>query len=129
MTFSKPFKSYGQKSYDEKQVYKGFWRKFDQTKNFPEIAGKNLKMYFDFDTNENEAIEIKFAISPVSQTNALENLEQETGRLSFDQIKAKAQENWNKELNKIIIKGSDTQKTIFILQCIIPSSILQFIWM
>ncbi|WP_336688209.1 GH92 family glycosyl hydrolase [Chryseobacterium bernardetii] len=113
MTFSKPFKSYGQKSYDEKQVYKGFWRKFDQTKNFPEIAGKNLKMYFDFDTNENEAIEIKFAISPVSQTNALENLEQETGRLSFDQIKAKAQENWNKELNKIIIKGSDTQKTNF----------------
>ncbi|UCA59062.1 GH92 family glycosyl hydrolase [Chryseobacterium rhizoplanae] len=113
MTFSKPFKSYGQKSYDEKQVYKGFWRKFDQTKNFPEIAGKNLKMYFDFDTNENEAIEIKFAISPVSQANALENLEQETGRLSFDQIKAKAQENWNKELNKIIIKGSDTQKTNF----------------
>ncbi|AZB35206.1 GH92 family glycosyl hydrolase [Chryseobacterium bernardetii] len=113
MTFSKPFKSYGQKSYDEKQVYKGFWRKFDQTKNFPEIAGKNLKMYFDFDTNKNEAIEIKFAISPVSQTNALENLEQETGRLSFDQIKAKAQENWNKELNKIIIKGSDTQKTNF----------------
>lgn len=113
MTFSKPFKSYGQKSYDEKQVYKGFWRKFNQTKNFPEIAGKNLKMYFDFDTNENEAIEIKFAISPVSQTNALENLEQETGRLSFDQIKAKAQENWNKELNKIIIKGSDTQKTNF----------------
>ncbi|WP_160139138.1 GH92 family glycosyl hydrolase [Chryseobacterium sp. c4a] len=113
MKFSKPFKSYGQKNYDEKQVYKGFWRKFDQTKNFPEIAGKNLKMYFDFDTNENEAIEIKFAISPVSQANALENLEKETGNLSFDQVKAKAQETWNQELNKIVIKGSDSQKTNF----------------
>jgi hypothetical protein len=51
MKFSKPFKSYGQKNYDEKQVYKGFWRKFDQTKNF-QIAGKNLKMYFDFDTRK-----------------------------------------------------------------------------
>ncbi|BAP29757.1 alpha-1,2-mannosidase [Chryseobacterium sp. StRB126] len=113
MKFSKPFKSYGQKNYDEKQVYKGFWRKFDQTKNFPEIAGKNLKMYFDFDTNENEAIEIKLAISPVSQANALENLEKEAGNLSFDQVKTKAQEDWNKELNKIVIKGSDPQKTNF----------------
>ncbi|MFC5874458.1 alpha-1,2-mannosidase, putative [Chryseobacterium arachidis] len=113
MKFSKPFKSYGQKNYDGKQVYGGFWRKFDQTKNFPEIAGKNLKMYFDFDTNENEAIEVKLAISPVSQANALENLEKEAGSLSFDQVKAQTQENWNKELNKIIIKGSDTEKTNF----------------
>ncbi|MFP3834965.1 GH92 family glycosyl hydrolase [Chryseobacterium sp. SIMBA_028] len=113
MKFSKPFKSYGQKNYDEKQVYKGFWRKFDQTKNFPEIAGKNLKMYFDFDTQENEAIEVKLAISPVSQANAMENLENEAGSLSFDQVKAMAQENWNKELNKIVIKGSEAEKTNF----------------
>ncbi|MDQ1806551.1 GH92 family glycosyl hydrolase [Chryseobacterium sp. CKR4-1] len=111
--FSKPFKSYGQKNYDGKQVYGGFWRKFDQTKNFPEIAGKNLKMNFDFDTKENEAIEVKLALSPVSQNNALDNLEKETGNLSFDQVKAQTQENWNKELNKIIIKGSDTEKTNF----------------
>lgn len=113
MKFSKPFKSYGQKNYDGKQVYNSFWRKFDQTKNFPEIAGKNLKMYFDFDTDENEAIEVKLAISPVSQANALENLEKEAGSLSFDQVKAKTQENWNKELNKIIIKGSEAEKTNF----------------
>ena len=113
MRFSKPFKSYGQKNYDGKQVYNGFWKKFDQTKNFPEIAGKNLKMYFDFDTNENEAIEVKLAISPVSQANALENLEKEAGNLSFDQVKAQTQEIWNKELNKIVIKGSETEKANF----------------
>ncbi|MGE8525455.1 GH92 family glycosyl hydrolase [Chryseobacterium rhizosphaerae] len=113
MTFSKPFKSYGQKNYDGTQVYKGFWRKFNPTENFPEIAGKNLKMYFDFDTNENEAIEVKLAISPVSQVNALENLEKETGNLSFDQVRAKTQEDWNKELNKIVIQGSETEKTNF----------------
>ena len=113
MKFSKPFKSYGQKNYDGKQVYNGFWRKFDQTKNFPEIAGKNLKMHFDFDTEENEAIEVKLAISPVSQANALENLEKEAGNLSFDQVKAQTQELWNNELNKIVIKGTDTEKTNF----------------
>lgn len=113
MKFSKPFKSYGQKNYDGKRVYNGFWRKFDQNKNFPEIAGKQIRMYFDFDTQENEAIEVQFAISPVSQANAIENLEKETGSLSFEQVKAKAQEDWNKELNKIVIKGTEDQKVNF----------------
>ncbi|MDV3951879.1 sugar hydrolase [Elizabethkingia anophelis] len=113
MKFSKPFKSYGQKNYDGKRVYNGFWRKFDQNKNFPEIAGKQIRMYFDFDTQENEAIEVQLAISPVSQANAIENLEKETGSLSFEQVKAKAQEDWNKELNKIIIKGTEDQKVNF----------------
>ena len=113
MKFSKPFKSYGQKNYDGKRVYNGFWRKFDQNKNFPEIAGKQIRMYFDFDTQENEAIEVQFAISPVSQANAMENLEKETGSLSFEQVKAKAQEDWNKELNKIVIRGTEDQKVNF----------------
>lgn len=113
MKFSKTFKSYGQKNYDGKRVYNGFWRKFDQNKNFPEIAGKQIRMYFDFDTQENEAIEVQLAISPVSQANAMENLEKETGSLSFEQVKAKAQEDWNKELNKIVIKGTEDQKVNF----------------
>lgn len=113
MKFSKPFKSYGQKNYDGKRVYNGFWRKFDQNKNFPEIAGKQIRMYFDFDTQENEAIEVQLAISPVSQANAMENLEKEAGGLSFEQVKAKAQEDWNKELNKIVIKGTEDQKVNF----------------
>ena len=113
MKFSKPFKSYGQKNYDGKRVYNGFWRKFDQNKNFPEIAGKQIRMYFDFDTQENEAIEVQLAISPVSQANAMENLKKEAGNLSFDQVKAKAQEDWNKELNKIVIRGTEDQKVNF----------------
>ena len=32
------------------EAYKGFWRKFDQTKNFPEMAGKQIRAYFDFKT-------------------------------------------------------------------------------
>ena len=77
MSFSKPFKQYGQKNFEPNQVYRGFWRKFDQTKNHPEIAGKKIRMYFDFDTEAEEKIQIKFAISPVSQDNALENMQVE----------------------------------------------------
>ena len=113
MSFSKPFKSYGQKNYDSKQAYHGFWGKFDQTKNFPEIAGRDLKMYFDFNTAEQEKIKIKFALSPVSQANALTNLRTEIRDWDFEKVKAQAQASWNKELNKIQIKTSEDNKINF----------------
>jgi predicted alpha-1,2-mannosidase len=103
MTFSKPFKSYGQKNYDDKQVYNGFWRKFDQTKNFPEMAGKNIRTYFDFSTEEGEKVKIKFALSSVSQKNALENLQTEIPGWDFEKVKKDGQQAWNKELSKIAV--------------------------
>lgn len=113
MSFSKPFTQYGQKNYDDKQAYRGFWRKFDQTKNFPEIAGKKIRMYFDFKTEEAEKIKIKFALSSVSQENALENMQAEIKDWDFEKVKAQAQTSWNKELNKIAITASDDTKVNF----------------
>lgn len=113
MSFSKPFKKYGQRNYDQKQSYRGFWRKFDQTENFPEIAGKNIRMYFDFDTEEQEKIQIKFALSSVSQKNALENMHSEIPHWDFEKVKKQAQEDWNKELNRIVIEASEDDKVNF----------------
>lgn len=113
MSFSKPFKSYGRKSYDAKQAYRGFWGKFNQDQNFPEIAGKKLKMYFDFDTQEGEKIKIKFALSPVSQDNALQNMRTEISGWDFEKVKDQAQATWNKELNKIQITSSNNNKINF----------------
>ncbi|PST82950.1 sugar hydrolase [Pedobacter yulinensis] len=113
MTFSKPFKSYGQKNYDTRQVYRGFWGKFDQTKNFPELAGKRFRMYFDFSTAANEKVKIKFALSPVSQEGALRNLQQEVPGWDFEAVKKQAQDSWNKELNKIVVNTSENDKINF----------------
>lgn len=113
LSFSKPFKSHGQKSEDKPQVYKGFWRKFDQTKNFPEIAGKKIRMYFDFDTQEGEKVKLKMALSPVSQENALANMKTEIPNWSFDEVKAKAQADWNRELSKIQIDASENDRINF----------------
>ena len=113
MSFSKPFKNYGQKNYDNKQSYNGFWRKFDQTKNFPEIAGKQIRMYFDFNTEANETIRIKFALSPVSQDNALQNMKAEIPGWDFEKVKQQAQSDWNKELNKIVVNTSEDEKVNF----------------
>jgi len=103
MSFNKPIKSYGQAA-QEKSVYRGFWGRFDQTKNFPEMAGQNLKLFFDFDTNEGEKIKIKMALSPVSSAGALENMKKETPDWDFEKVKKQSQEIWNKELNKIQIE-------------------------
>lgn len=101
LTFSKPIAEYGQQNEDAKSVYRGFWRKFDQQHNFPEIAGKRLKMYFNFSTKEAESIMLKLAISTVSQANALLNLQTEVPHWDFDLVKQQAQQLWNNELNKI----------------------------
>ncbi|MFH6935113.1 GH92 family glycosyl hydrolase [Flavobacterium sp. FlaQc-30] len=103
MSFNKPIKSYGQAA-QEKSVYRGFWGRFDQTKNFPEMAGQNLKLFFDFDTNEGEKIKIKMALSPVSSAGALENMKKETPDWDFEKVKRQSQEVWNKELNKVQIE-------------------------
>jgi predicted alpha-1,2-mannosidase len=103
MTFSKPFTSYGDKNYDPKQVYKGFWGKFDQSKNFPELAGRKIRAYFNFNTAEGEKIKIKMALSPVSQENALNNLRTEIPGWDFDKVKQDGQNQWNKELGRITV--------------------------
>ncbi len=103
MSFSKPIKNYGQAPV-EKSVYRGFWGRFDQTKNFPEMAGQNLKLFFDFNTNEGEKIKIKMALSPVSSAGALENMKKEVPGWDFEKVKKQSQEVWNNELNKIQVE-------------------------
>jgi predicted alpha-1,2-mannosidase len=113
MTFSKPCITYGQKSEDTKQAYRGFWRKFDQAKNFPEIAGKKIRMYFDFQAAAAEKINIKFALSSVSQANALENMQAEIPHWDFEKVKTEAQKQWNTELQKITIEAPDAVNVNF----------------
>ncbi|GAA4780011.1 GH92 family glycosyl hydrolase [Olivibacter ginsenosidimutans] len=103
MTFSKPFKNYGTQHNDKTQAYKGFWRKFDQDHHFPDIAGKKIRMHFDFDTKANEQVQVKFALSPVSMKNALENMQAEIPHWDFDRTKQEGQALWEKELRKIVV--------------------------
>jgi predicted alpha-1,2-mannosidase len=105
IAFSKPFKNYGAKNFAKKQVYRGFWGKFDQTKNFPEIAGTQIRAYFNFDVEANEKIKIKVALSSVSTEGALLNLQTEIPHWNFEKVKKDGQDLWNIELNKIQIEA------------------------
>ncbi len=113
MQFSKAFKSYGHKKYDDIK-YDGFYRRFNQEENFPEMAGKDIRAYFNFDTQDREKINIKFALSPVSTAGAMKNLEAEIPHWDFNKTKEDTKAKWNKELSKIEVETStEDDKTTF----------------
>ena len=114
MEFSKPFKSYGHKRYEE-VPYNGFYRRFNEEENFPEMAGHDIRAYFNFDTKKDEQIQIKFALSSVSTEGAMKNLKAEIPHWDFDQVKKESQERWNKELNKVVVESlsEDNQKAFY----------------
>lgn len=111
MEFSKPFASYGFKNFG-KEDYKGFWRKFDQTKNFPEMAGKQIRAHFDFRAAQNEKIKVKFALSPVSTDGAMANMRAEAPDWDFDRVKREGQSAWNRELSKVAITADSRDALI-----------------
>ncbi|MBN3035951.1 MAG: GH92 family glycosyl hydrolase [Bacteroidales bacterium] len=113
MVFSKPFKSYGHKKYDQ-SVYRGFYRKFSEEENFPEMAGRKIRAYFDFRIEEHEPLKIKFALSAISTEGAMKNLQAEIPHWSFGRTREEAREKWNAELSKIRVETlSPDDKVVF----------------
>ncbi|MGJ8660510.1 MAG: GH92 family glycosyl hydrolase [Bacteroidota bacterium] len=101
--FSKPFSSYGHKKYDNAR-YNGFYGRFNEEENFPEMAGRDIRAFFNFDTEEGEKIAMKFALSSVSTNGAMNNLNTEIPHWSFEKTRNETKEKWNKELSKIEVE-------------------------
>ncbi len=99
--FSKPFKNFGIAEDDKLTGHK-------------ELEGENIKAFLTFDTKEDEDILVKVGISAVNAEGAWDNLEKEISAWDFENTKAKARDEWNKELSKIVVNGgSEEQKTVF----------------
>ena len=105
LAFSKPFGHYGSKNYSPKEVYRGFWGKFNQNDSFPELAGHQLRLYFDFKTAANEQIKVKMALSGVSTEGALRNLQAEVPGWDFDAVKRAGQALWQQQFEKVVIES------------------------
>ncbi|MBN2172679.1 MAG: GH92 family glycosyl hydrolase [Bacteroidales bacterium] len=99
--FSKPFEEFGITESGEK---------VDDKK----IAGKDIKAFLRFQTVKDEPVLVKVGISAVSLEGARKNLEAEIPGWDFDRVRKDAKDEWNKELNKIIVTGgTDAQKNTF----------------
>ncbi|KAA6301218.1 MAG: hypothetical protein EZS26_002607 [Candidatus Ordinivivax streblomastigis] len=81
--------------------------------NTPVVNGNNLRAVLSFDKNNAEPVLVKVGLSTVSPENAKQNLTAELPDWNFNRAVAQADAEWNAELSKIQIEGTDTQKKIF----------------
>lgn len=77
------------------------------------INGTNLHGYFRFGQLNGKPLTCKVALSSVSMENARQNMEQEAPHWDFDRYVAAADADWEKQLGKIEVKGTEVQKEIF----------------
>ena len=108
ISFSKPVVNYG---YEDRKNpdYRGFWRKFDLHHNFPDIAGRDITAYFEFDGSDPK-LTVKVALSGVSTEGALKNLAAEAAGKSFDDIRRETARAWERELGVVQCEGTDDEK-------------------
>jgi predicted alpha-1,2-mannosidase len=73
------------------------------------ISGKKTKIVVKtFQDNDNPVV-IKVALSATGEEGALKNLEAEAKSISFDKSKQNAENQWNKELSKILVEGENSE--------------------
>lgn len=113
IAFSRPFTSYGHRRFDA-TPYRGFYRRFDQEHDFPEMAGRDLRAHFDFPVTAGDRLTVKVALSGVSTAGAVVNLAAEAPGWDFDQVRAAARAAWNRELGRIeAVTTTQDQASIF----------------
>lgn len=99
------------------------------TKYGREIAGDDIGAYFTYETSEGESIEVRLAVSFVSTENAWQNMEAETAKLSFPQLRERASSSWERGLSRITVEGgTEKQRRVFytaLYHTMIQPSILQ----
>lgn len=77
-----------------------------------EAWGRNLMACVSFSTGKGEKITVKTAISSVSEEGARLNIRELDG-LTFDDLKAKGEALWERELGKYTVKGDRPAKETF----------------
>jgi len=95
--FSRPFDSYGTATNGEISEMAG------------NAAGSDVQAFVRYETKENEKILVKVGISGVSVEGARKNLMAEIPDWNFDQIKRKAEDEWNQKISKIEVKGGSQE--------------------
>ena len=111
--YSRPFDHYRIMSNGKEVKYDSFVTYRFRSRN--EAAGTNLQFLAEYKTRPDEVIQVKVAVSAISAANALENLDSEIAKESwdFDRIVRETRQKWDRELSRIEIEGSQWDKETF----------------
>lgn len=113
LILSEPLQNYGHHKYDS-LVYNGFYRKFNESQNFPEMAGRKLRLWLEPKLQQNRQLMVKVGLSSVSASGALKNVITEIPHWDFDLVVQQGREQWNRELSKIQVETlNENDKTVF----------------
>lgn len=124
--FSKPVAHYGYQDFG-KQDYNGFWRRFDLNHDFPEMAGRKVVVWMEFEQDDDPVLEVHVGLSAVSAKGADINSE----HFEFDEVEdddvsfekkfygtfeksyQKTKQAWNEKLSIYDAKGTADQLAMF----------------
>ncbi|RBM06087.1 sugar hydrolase [Novacetimonas cocois] len=112
MRFSQPMVSRTLYNRETNVTYRGFRGPGYRPEDHDAQSGRAVEGVFDFGTLD-RPLEVKVAISPVSEANAISNLDQEGAGWDFDARRAAALAAWNKTLSVIDVSGTQDQRTQF----------------
>jgi len=77
-------------------------------------TGREIGLYASYPASQNTVLEMKIGFSQNSIDEARRFIAEEVNSMTFDQVKSKTKEEWNKELNLIQIKGgTEKQRATF----------------
>ena len=117
--FSKKVKNYGYQDFG-RQDYNGFWRRFDLNHNFPEMAGRKVVTWIEFENDNDPFLEVQVALSAVSTEGAIKNFiednrteNQKVPIKSFNELYQLTKKAWNDKLGIYEAKGTPDQLAMF----------------
>ncbi len=83
-------------------------------KELPRLPGEKAPRYIlDFDLKTGEKLLVKIGLSTVSVDGARNNLKAEAPTWDFNAVRQQAQQEWNRYLSKVQVKGTYDQKVNF----------------
>lgn len=112
--FSEPLKSHALYNHeDPAPIYNGFKTPGNTPQDTQAIEGRAIEATFTFAPSTTPLI-VKVALSPVSEENAIANMNAEAPTFDFDKIRAQTQQQWRTELSRIEIQApADTQRSLY----------------
>jgi len=90
---------------EDPPLYRGFKTPGNSPEDTQSIEGRGLEVAFDFAPSTAPLI-VKVAISPVSEENAIANMDAEVPGFDFDGVRAATQQMWRTELGRVEFHAS-----------------------
>ncbi|WP_312515438.1 GH92 family glycosyl hydrolase [Massilia sp.] len=110
--FSRPIATRQLLNREESIEYKGFAQPGKNAGDRAMVEGKALMGDFQFDVPNDGTLMVKVAISPVSEDNAIANLDEMPG-WDFDAERGKASKAWNEALGAVSAEAPAPMRTMF----------------